>query len=218
MRVTIEKGHTWHGEMILRDKSGKKYFLDTTITPILSRDNTVSGYTSVHVDITDKKRIEDLSNTDSLTNLANRHKLNKDLEYETKRANRYQHPLSVIILDIDHFKAVNDNFGHITGDKTLAEIAKRIQSTIREADLSGRWGGEEFLIICPNTSLEQAEVVAEKVRAHIDSHVFEDIKHITASFGVAEYVFKEPVEHLIDRTDKALYEAKQNGRNQVRTN
>jgi diguanylate cyclase (GGDEF)-like protein/PAS domain S-box-containing protein len=217
IRVAIESAKIWHGEVIFRNKKGGKYYLDTTITPVLTKNNTIRGFTTVHIDITDKKRIEALSNTDSLTGLANRHKLNEDLEYETKRSKRYQHPMSVIILDIDHFKSINDNHGHLIGDKTLAEIAKCIKENIRESDISGRWGGEEFLILCPNTSLEQAEFVAEKIRIAIDTHSFEDVKHITSSFGIAEYVINEPVEHLIDRADKALYEAKRKGRNRVCT-
>ncbi len=159
--------------------------------------------------------LELISITDRLTGLYNRRKLDEVLTREIARATRYTEALSVIILDIDHFKAVNDQYGHQTGDLVLTEIASLLQSGVRETDILGRWGGEEFLIVCPNTSLEGSAVLAEHLRQMIQTLELTGVGHKTCSFGVAQMASEEPINAMIARADSALYRAKNGGRNRV---
>lgn len=169
----------------------------------------------VLTDVTDAKRFKTLSATDRLTGIANRRKLDEVLDYEHQRSNRTSSPLAAIIADIDHFKAINDNYGHMTGDQVLIEIAKLLQRGVRQVDSVGRWGGEEFMILCPDTGLSGAGELAEKLRQVIAAHQFVGVGQKTCSFGVAEYCLGESIESLIHRADAALYQAKEGGRNQV---
>jgi diguanylate cyclase (GGDEF)-like protein len=162
------------------------------------------------------KELEQLSNTDTLTGIANRRSLNHALEKEIARAHRYQSTFSAIMLDVDHFKAINDNYGHCAGDHVLLRIAELIEDTIRANDLAGRWGGEEFLILCPETDQNGALQLAETIRKKIQSQDFGIKLRITASLGVAEYRDSFSQEELIKTVDTALYDAKKSGRNQVK--
>lgn len=121
------------------------------------------------------------------------------------------------MLDIDHFKAVNDTYGHNTGDMVLQEFAKILQSTCRETDTVGRWGGEEFLIICPDTNREAALTLAETIRANIEANDFPRVEQVTASLGVGLCQPDDNIDTVMERTDAALYQAKANGRNQIKT-
>ncbi|MFC1835379.1 GGDEF domain-containing protein, partial [Thermodesulfobacteriota bacterium] len=152
---------------------------------------------------------------DRLTGIANRFRLDEVLLQEVERAGRYETPLSLMIMDIDFFKRVNDNHGHQAGDAVLQEFARLLDSNIRKSDTLGRWGGEEFLIICPGIGLEGAAQVAEKLRSRIAKHQFGPASDQTASFGVAQYLAGETPEDLVRCADQALYRAKDNGRNRV---
>lgn len=156
-----------------------------------------------------------LSVTDKLTQVYNRGKLDSVLQHEISRAKRYNQDLSVILLDIDHFKRVNDLFGHGVGDSVLVGMATILQDSIRETDTIGRWGGEEFLIILPQTGHKQAFEVAEKIRQAISSKQFTVAGHLTASFGVTRFIPEESEEDVLARADTALYEAKNTGRDRV---
>jgi len=158
-----------------------------------------------------------LAHTDSLIRIANRRELDSTIESEIKRIERHAQPLSAILFDLDFFKQVNDNYGHEAGDTVLKEIAIVVQAHLRRSDLLGRWGGEEFLVITPQTDSIQARTLAERLRKAIFSHPLEDVGTITASFGVAEYHPPESAEAWLKRADDALYAAKQGGRNQVIT-
>ncbi len=160
--------------------------------------------------------LERLSITDELTCLYNRRYTNNILKEQHKILQRYRKTSSYIMLDIDHFKRVNDEFGHQAGDKVLKEVAKAIKSNIRCTDYAGRWGGEEFFIVCQNTLLESAVILAEKLRKVFMKIQIPNVGGITASFGVGEIIYGESVDSIIKRIDDALYEAKENGRNQVR--
>ncbi len=212
---TIKQGKSWQGEIKNRAKDGSAYWVDVNIEPQFDNRGDISGYVAFRQDITDKKRIEQLSITDVLTQLNNRLKLDKTLDEEINRANRYHDPLSVILLDIDFFKKVNDTYGHQAGDAVLVEVADIIRKKIRTTDVAGRWGGEEFLIICSHTGLEGASELAERIRFAIASHQFEDVGQVTSSFGVAMLIQNELEKELMSRADMALYEAKQAGRNRV---
>ncbi|MGJ0486860.1 MAG: diguanylate cyclase [Methylomicrobium sp.] len=162
------------------------------------------------------KELEQLSNTDSLTGIANRRSLNRAFEKEIARADRYHSKFAAVMIDVDHFKAINDNFGHHAGDQVLTAIANLLGETIRANDLVGRWGGEEFLILCPETDQYGAMQLAETIRQKIQSHDFALSISITASLGVAEYCESQSLEELIKIVDAALYDAKKAGRNLVK--
>ena len=167
-------------------------------------------------------RVEYLSLTDPLTEIANRRKVELTLKAEIDRTRRTNKPLSIIMVDIDHFKSFNDTYGHETGDKVLRQFAKTINNSIRITDLVGRIGGEEFLVICPETNLSQANILAEKLRLEVEAIQLEcidfidSVDKITASFGCAELLPGEnSFDPILSRSDKALYRAKEHGRNRV---
>ncbi|MDW7998134.1 MAG: diguanylate cyclase [Thermodesulfovibrio sp.] len=153
--------------------------------------------------------------TDRLTQIFNRIKIEEVLREELERAKRYNTKFSVIMMDIDHFKRVNDDFGHIVGDKFLIEFVNLVLKRIRKTDYFGRWGGEEFIIVCPNTSLRKALILAENLRKIVEDHNFNMVGHRTVSIGVSVFTAKDTVESIINKADKALYEAKNKGRNKV---
>ena len=161
--------------------------------------------------------------TDALTSLINRRGLEKRLELERIRARQNNSPFSIIMVDIDYFKKVNDTFGHLVGDSILRSLARMIKDHLRRNDIAARYGGEEFLILLPETDIEGAKAVGQKIRKALSTKEWklkkngESIGRITVSMGVALYKFNEPEESLIKRADDALYLAKNNGRDQIVT-
>ncbi|MEG3639662.1 transporter substrate-binding domain-containing diguanylate cyclase [Magnetococcus sp. PR-3] len=163
----------------------------------------------------DKNReLAQISITDPLTGVHNRLKLDEECAKELSRAKRYNASFAIILLDIDHFKQINDRFGHQVGDLVLTGVAQLLKDHIRGTDLVGRWGGEEFLVLCPNAKLDGAAKLAEHLRMIIDSHHFPGVGKCTASFGVSLYHEDEEGDTLLGRADRALYLAKEQGRNQ----
>ncbi len=158
-----------------------------------------------------------LSTTDPLTQLYNRRYLNEMIRKEEARAKRYGSTFSLILLDIDHFKTINDTHGHDRGDRVLVAIAANLTSASRASDIVGRWGGEEFMILCPNTTFEGAYQLAEKIRLLIANGTFAGAIRVTASLGVIAYHKDRNIDWHIIGVDKALYNAKKNGRNRVET-
>lgn len=163
------------------------------------------------------KALEKLSITDQLTGMYNRLKLDQEFERELNRGNRYGTPFSIILLDLDKFKSVNDTFGHQAGDQTLKETANILLGYGRKTDIIGRWGGEEFLIICPENDLAGAMDLAEIFRNMIETHNFSGIGQMTSSFGVTTYREGDKIQTMMERVDAALYQAKNKGRNCVET-
>jgi len=163
------------------------------------------------------RELEELSVTDPLTELYNRRKIDKILETEIEQAQRYNHLFSLILIDIDYFKKINDNYGHLVGDRVLQTLSKLLASNIRKSDMVGRWGGEEFLIISMEKDLTKVLVFVEKLRALVDNHHFKTVGHITCSFGVSHYTQGDSIDSLLRRADVALYHAKNAGRNCVKT-
>lgn len=159
--------------------------------------------------------LEQLSRVDSLTGIANRMRLDESLREEMERARRYRHGLSVVLFDIDHFKYINDTHGHQAGDKVLKALADLVQEQIRQTDVFGRWGGEEFLIVCPETRSDTAKMLAEKLRDMLYQQSFKDVGRVTASFGIASWTEGDQFKDVISRADQALYRAKAGGRNRV---
>ncbi|MBJ7312783.1 diguanylate cyclase [Rugamonas sp. CCM 8940] len=161
------------------------------------------------------RELDRLSITDRLTGLCNRLRLDQVLDDEIKRYQRCGNPFSLMLLDVDHFKRVNDTFGHQAGDIVLAEMADLLAKGTRAVDVVGRWGGEEFLLVCRDTELEGAALLAEKLREQIAGHVFRVGGGKTCSFGVTSVVADDTLAQMIARADRALYRSKAGGRNRV---
>lgn len=153
--------------------------------------------------------------TDGLTGLANRRQLDDELDRQVARSRRHGEPLSLVLVDVDSFKAVNDRFGHAVGDRVLVDLAHRIAGSVRTDDVAGRWGGEEFLIIAPSTAQPAALRLAERCRSAVAATPFEEVGTISASFGVATSEDGEDARALLRRADIALYTAKDRGRDRV---
>ena len=161
-------------------------------------------------------QLKHLAETDQLTTLPNRNALAASFALDILRAQRYGRPLSVILLDIDLFKAVNDQLGHLMGDKVLVDFARLLRGSLRSVDTVCRWGGEEFLLICHETTLEQAAQLAERILEQVREHRFPCQRALTASAGVATAMPGDTVASLVQRADEALYTAKHSGRDRVR--
>lgn len=166
------------------------------------------------------KKLEELSNTDGLTKIYNRRYFTELVELEFQRAKRYGSKLSYLMLDIDHFKPVNDQFGHLIGDRLLVSVAGILESNLRRHDVLGRYGGDEFALIMPETDLDGALVVAERHRSQIEAYSmpYNDSKiNVTVSLGIASMPPSEPdtVDELLRYADEALLLAKKNGKNRI---
>lgn len=161
------------------------------------------------------QELERLSVTDRLTGVFNRLRLDHVLDEQLARKQRYGVDFSIVLLDVDYFKKVNDTYGHPVGDDVLVQIARLLQQATREVDVVGRWGGEEFLVVCPDTSYARAMATAEKIRSLIADHAFELVGACTASFGVTMARVDDTVAAMLARGDAALYRAKAAGRNRV---
>ena len=206
-------------EQLQRCKDGRRIWTDTILTGIYDEDGQLRELLGVTRDITEKTRLRDeiqkLSETDKLTQLYNRVRLDRALAAAFKRATETGLAFSLIMLDVDYFKRVNDHFGHQAGDAMLVELAQIFRDSIRCRDIVGRWGGEEFLFILPETDAAGAMVVAQKIRQAVDERRFGRPKRITVSLGVATYHGDAAVDIIVSRADEALYEAKRKGRNSV---
>jgi diguanylate cyclase (GGDEF)-like protein len=194
---------------------GRFYFANATyIFLLIAGARLNEQYVRVHVLA---ETMTHLAHTDALMQISNRRELEATLAREVNRATRHSQPLSAVLFDLDHFKHVNDNYGHQVGDTVLQETARLVQVALRTSDFLGRWGGEEFLVIAPQTDSIQAHRLAERLRNDIAIHPHKQVGRITASFGVAQYQAGELPETWLKRADNALYVAKQNGRNCVAT-
>jgi len=165
------------------------------------------------------EKLQELATTDGLTKLYNSRSFYTQLELEVDRTNRYKHPLSLLLLDIDHFKDYNDTFGHLEGDKVLVRFGQIIKSCLRTNDSAYRYGGEEFTVILPETGGGEAKTVAQRIRLALEAEQFAPAPAepvtITISIGVTQYSPKEELSTFIHRADQAMYLSKQNGRNRV---
>ena len=184
----------------------------------------------IYDDITERKRaqelieeserkFQELSIRDSLTKLYNNRRFHELLQWEIARTNRYGHPLTMLMIDIDDFKRYNDTYGHVDGDAVLARFAEILQNHIRETDHACRYGGEEFVVILPDTLGDTALPIAERIREEFKKETFTHLagreEHITISVGVAQFITKEDPQEFIKRADKRMYKAKQKGKDQV---
>ncbi len=190
------------------------YKLIFQITAFLGLLTAVSLYWNYKLNKLNDRLIK-IAQTDVLTGLYNRTKLNEQFHLEHARAVRYGRPFAVIMLDIDHFKKINDSFGHLIGDKVLIEFASLAQKCVRSCDIIGRWGGEEFLVLCPETELDDAVLIAERIRQSVKNYQFASGHLLTISAGVAALIRDDTEDSLLQRADTALYEAKNSTRDRV---
>lgn len=183
---------------------------------ISSLKQAQNSLAEAHAQLALKNRaLQTLSTTDQLTGLYNRLKLDEVLMTEITRSQRYGTAFSLIMLDLDHFKVVNDVHGHQVGDQVLIRLTEVLRASSRESDVVGRWGGEEFLIICPQTDREGALIYAEHLCKTIATTALPVVGYKTASFGVATFRANDNEEKILQRADEALYQAKETGRNRV---
>lgn len=173
-------------------------------------------YRAHRQDEVDRQRLEKIAMTDSLTGAFNRRYLTEETKWEIAQARRYGQKIGLLMLDIDHFKRINDEFGHVAGDRVLKELAMRVKGQLREADTLARWGGEEFLVLLPHCTLDDTLGLAEKLRKLISDNAFPDVGSVRISIGASEYRPRETFIEWLNRTDRAMYRAKSEGRNTVR--
>lgn len=208
-----------HLENINLHKNGHEVILETSGVPLIDDNGVFHGYFGTECDITARKHAENeiklLATTDSLTGIANRREFNLQLEKEIERARRYNAPLSLVMYDIDHFKRVNDTFGHDAGDYVLKALTAIVKANIRAVDIVARWGGEEFMILMPQSDENAAGIAAEKLRKRIEQHYFEQVGNLTVSFGMTSFAINDDSNIFLKRVDDALYRAKEGGRNRV---
>ena len=213
-----------------RPITGKAEFMyqNSTFIPIQGLDGSTESICVIIYDVTEQavnnlelekvnSTLEYISRTDGLTRLLNRKTWEDLLEKEFERESRYHENCSLIMFDIDHFKKVNDNYGHPAGDEVIRQTADIVRASIRKTDIAGRYGGEEYVILLPHTSIDSAYVLGERIRKKIAAKpaFYEgEVINYTVSLGIASFhgSFKNPT-HWIDCADKALYESKQSGRN-----
>lgn len=222
-KEVMATGRTIEAEEALVDARGETCFLSIKF-PTRNTAGEITGICGISTDITQikhyQKELERLSRFDELTNLYNRRHFMTLARHELNRGKRYGGKISVMMIDIDHFKRVNDNHGHRTGDIVLAAIASQISQALRDTDIAGRLGGEEFSVVLPETELGNAILVAERLRQQVAGGAIDigsgNTLNCTLSIGVADWSDKtEDVEKLLHRADQALYAAKNSGRNKV---
>lgn len=186
--------------------------------PVRNPQGEVIGCVIVNMDITDRirlqERLQSMADTDDLTRVHSRRRIYELLHEEVKRSNRYRRPLAVILFDVDRFKQVNDTYGHIAGDEVLVFLSRVVRAQIRESEHLGRIGGDEFLLLLPETRLADAANLVERLQASLARQPFGASGVISCSFGVCEHDPGEAVDQLIRRVDQALYRAKAAGRGQ----
>lgn len=209
----------YRGELEQPCKDGTTVWTEATVSGIYSEDGRFVGMLGVTRDISERKLMEAeirrLSVTDKLTQSFNRLKLDESLEQQFEGSSGGTLPFAIIIVDIDHFKLVNDTYGHQAGDQVLIELVGVLNENVRGQDILGRWGGEEFLIILPDTSLEDATGLAERLRQAVARNLFSSAGQVTISIGVSAFKADSSPETIVSRADTALYQAKKFGRNRV---
>lgn len=163
----------------------------------------------------DKRNLELMSENDYLTGIYNRGKFDLELNRWIDLAKRYQHELALIMFDLDDLKLINDRYGHLAGDKVLKELAELVNSKLRSSDIFARWGGDEFIILLPYASMEEAVDMAERIRDLTASHDFKQVRNLSCSFGVAGFEVTDNSSTFLKKVDDKLYQAKRSGKNLV---
>lgn len=221
---SVLNGQEWRGEFQNKKKDGEFYWESAIISPIFNSEGEIEKIIAVKEDISERKRLENAlkkqARTDGLTGLSNRRYFVEAVENELIRNKRYPKECAFLMLDIDHFKMVNDNFGHAIGDIALKKIADVFIETVRKTDILGRIGGEEFGILLVETNFENAIEIAERLRINVENIKLFDDKgvqvNLTISIGITKYTReRNSIEELMISSDRALYKAKNEGRNRV---
>nr|WP_307188799.1 sensor domain-containing diguanylate cyclase [Caldicellulosiruptor owensensis] len=206
-------------ELKAKHKKGYEIFVELSLSAVKINDTWHA--IGVLRDITERKKFEELiykqSITDSLTDIYNRRFLTQMLEKEINRTKRNGKAFSLIMFDLDHFKKINDNFGHAIGDIVFKKVAETVKKRIRKTDCFARWGGEEFILLLPETSISNATKLAEELREHISNMNLPIVGYVTASFGVTQFNEQDTVDSILFRVDDLLYKAKKEGRNCVKS-
>ncbi|ADD67922.1 response regulator receiver modulated diguanylate cyclase [Denitrovibrio acetiphilus DSM 12809] len=210
---SVKNKYTYYKEIDIVAKNGDRCVLNTFAEPLMERRGNVTGAQCFMVDVTSKKELELIAVTDKLTRLHNRQKLDQVMNYEMSQFQRYGTKFSVIIIDADDFKTVNNSHSYHIGDKILVKISGILLMNVRDSDTCGRWGGDEFLVILPKASEGDAVIVAEKLRKTIAERDYGIDNNVTVSIGVAEIEKGETVAKLVASAGKALYKAKKSGKN-----
>ena len=218
-----------YSEYSIITKDGTEVWLGQNIQLIVE-DGNVKGFQAVSRDITERKRLEkelkeseeryrELSIIDDLTQLYNSRHFYKQLKMEIDRLDRHEHPLTLLLLDLDDFKIFNDTYGHVEGDHVLSRLGQVIKRCLRKADFAYRYGGEEFTIILPMTTSEEGIVIAERIRTEFKKEIFSPVPgqevHVTVSIGLAQYKPEEDEKVFVHRVDQLMYQGKKNGKDRI---
>ncbi|CAN0620001.1 Sensor domain-containing diguanylate cyclase [Burkholderia multivorans] len=216
---SLASGQDFRATFINRRRDGSLYHAEQSISPICDDKGRITHYISVSKDISKRVKMEQAlwhaATKDKLTGLHNRHYGEKILGDAYMNAQTRGGPLTLIICDIDHFKQINDDFGHPTGDRILTEVAGILRQAVRSRDAVIRWGGEEFVIVLDNCTRVDAIELAERIRARVIAFQDTEVATLTLSLGLATLKLDETIDQLIARADAALYEAKRGGRNRL---
>jgi diguanylate cyclase (GGDEF)-like protein/PAS domain S-box-containing protein len=204
-------------EVDAQKRDGSEFPIEISIAAIRVKNNWHA--VAIVRDITIRKladdRLKEMASTDPLTGAFNRRRFNEVMQTEIARAKRYGTPITLIIFDIDHFKRINDTYGHSAGDQVLRKLASLVSGNIRDTDIFARWGGEEFVILATNCDTHSLVGLAEKIRKLIEACMFDEVDKVTCSFGVTGYLAGDDQESIVKRADSNLYRAKETGRNRV---
>ena len=204
-------------EVDARKRDGSEFPIEISISAVKIKDSWHA--VAIVRDITIRKladdRLKEMASTDPLTGAYNRRRFSEVMQTELARAKRYGTPLTLVIFDIDHFKRINDTFGHSAGDQVLFKLALLVSGNIRDTDIFARWGGEEFVILATHCDTNCPSSLAEKIRKLIEEYLFDEVGRVTCSFGVTEYRAGDDQESIVKRADGNLYRAKEAGRNRV---
>jgi diguanylate cyclase (GGDEF)-like protein/PAS domain S-box-containing protein len=221
---TILAGSDWRGELLNKRKNGELYWEDVSISPVTDEGGVITHFVAVKEDISGSKKREEelwrLATVDPLTGVLNRRSFSELATHEFSRCHQHARALAILMVDIDHFKSINDTYGHPTGDHVIRTVAMTCRAVLRDRDIIGRLGGEEFAFILPEAPSDQSEIVAERLRAAVAGTVMQFADghscSVTVSVGISNMAASDTdVGVLIGRADAALYRAKQSGRNCV---
>jgi diguanylate cyclase (GGDEF)-like protein/PAS domain S-box-containing protein len=223
VRAAMEAQRPIRVELLNYNRDGEEFWIDANIVPLRDAHGRVTHFATIGRDLSATKQLQQelqlMASTDPLTGLLNRRRFLEQAEREFLRSQRYRHELAVLMLDIDHFKAINDNHGHFVGDQALIALSRTAENLLRDIDLMGRWGGEEFVFLMPETPLAGAAILAERLREELTRLAVDTAAgavRFTVSAGVAARSECDAgITDIMLRADSALYAAKHNGRNRI---
>ena len=221
MRRSLAAGQFFEGRTVNYRKDGTTFHMEWSVSPVRDTAGNLTHYVAVQRDITPQvvleSELERRATTDPLTGLYNRLRMEELIATELSRLRRYGGEATLLLLDLDHFKAINDEHGHDLGDRVLKELCQVLEENSREADIPARWGGEEFVLLAPETFAQEGELLAEKLRQAVANHPFPAVAAVTVSIGCVSLSPGDSPDEVLRRADDAMYAAKEAGRNRVAT-